>query len=58
MRWQNRSDWLVTCRSWNWASTAANQATGASDQKAGSFMLTNLPGGGGGSYCGGSMFME
>ena len=34
VRWQNCSDWLVTCLSWNCASTAASQVIGACDQKA------------------------
>ena len=35
--WQNCSSWDQTRRSLNWASTAANQATGASIQNGGSF---------------------
>ena len=38
--------WEVTWRSRNWASTAANHATGASAQKVGSFRLVIMRGGG------------
>ena len=53
--WQNFSLWEAPWPSWNWASAAANQATGASAQKAGSFRFDIMRRGGGGGKFGGEL---